>query len=70
VEKGNAFIRNSIGEKLDNGFLGISQVLKVIMDDLINHLAQYFEKPKSLSTEIGELEDISEYNKYLIQKTE
>jgi hypothetical protein len=38
------------------------------MDNLINHLPQYFEKPISLSSKIDELEDISEYNKYMPQK--
>jgi hypothetical protein len=57
-----------VGERLDNGFLGIGQSLKDMMMDLINHVAQFFENPKVLPKEIEELKDISEYNSYMRQK--
>jgi hypothetical protein len=70
VAKGNALIRDIIGEKIDNGFLGIGQNLKDMMDDLINHIAEYFEKPKNLIEEIDELKDISEYNSYIRKRVD
>jgi hypothetical protein len=42
VNKGNALLRDMVGERLDNGFLGIGQSLKDMMDDLINQSSPVF----------------------------
>jgi hypothetical protein len=68
VSKGNALLRNLVGEKLDNGFLGIGQSLSNMMDELINHVVQYFDNPNPLAQEIENLKDISEYNNYMRKK--
>jgi hypothetical protein len=68
VEDGNNLVKSVLLDKPDKGFIGICFNLKKEMDYLINTLPIYVSESKDLSSRIGDLEDIGEYNKYIRQK--
>jgi hypothetical protein len=70
VGDGNKSVKSIVTEKADEGFLGIYFSLKKQMDNLINSFPVYINKTDDLLNKVGELEDISEYNKYMRQKIE
>jgi hypothetical protein len=65
VEDGNTLIKSVLLDKADKGFIGICFHLKKEMEYLINTFPVYISESKDLTSKIGELKDIGEYNKYI-----